>query len=57
MNELMWEFGDVELHQIARTTKWAFYNVFEMIKDHSIFKNLSRNPQAPVALQLLVTIQ
>jgi hypothetical protein len=28
-----------------------------MIKDHSIFKNLSRNPQAPVALQLLVTIQ
>jgi hypothetical protein len=28
-----------------------------MIKSHSIFKNLSINPQAPVALQLLVAIQ
>jgi hypothetical protein len=57
MNELLWEYEDAEFRQIVRTTKWAFYNVFQLIKDHPIFQNMSRNPQAPAALQFVVAVQ
>ena len=40
----------------ARMTRQAFFGIVEIIKDHSIFQNKSRYPQADPADQLMIAL-
>ena len=54
--EILMQFGEREFKVLARCDKASFIRLVELIKDHPVFENNSRNKQSPVWLQLLVVL-
>ena len=54
--EILMQFGEREFKVLARCDKASFIRLVELIKDHPVFENNSRNKQSPVWLQLLVVM-
>ena len=54
---LLWTFSDFDFRQQVRMEKPSFLRLVELIKGDPIFANSSLHKQAPVWIQLMVTIQ
>jgi hypothetical protein len=59
--QLAWEYAQNTAHHscfinMLRASPEVFYVILGLIEDHPIFQNHSNNPQAPVWIQLAVTL-
>jgi len=55
--DLLWHFSDFDFRQQVRMNKPSFLRLVELIKEDQIFSNDALYKQAPVWMQLMVTIQ
>ena len=55
--DLLWTFSEFDFRQQVRMTKPSFLRLVELIKQDPIFSNESLHKQAPVWMQVMVTIQ
>lgn len=56
MIDIMWHYADKEFKQIARMNKSTFIGLLNLIENHAVFKNKSKNKQKPTWIQLLVVL-
>jgi hypothetical protein len=55
--DLLWRFSEFDFRQQVRMTKPSFLRLVDLIKEDPIFSNESLHKQAPVWMQVMVTIQ
>jgi hypothetical protein len=53
---VIFDYPETSFRTIARCTKASFFRLMNLIQDHSIFKNNSKNKQAPVHSQLIIVL-
>jgi hypothetical protein len=57
LHDLLFEWPENEFKETVRLDKRTLIFIENLIKDDAIFSNNSRNPQKPVRLQLVVTLE